>query len=343
MPHHFHTEPAIEVRRGGLTESLHHAAVAVVRPDGTLLAWLGDPGLVTYMRSSAKPFQAIPVVESGAFDHFGFDERELALICASHSGQPMHTQLAQRMLDTIGMTVDDLRCGVHPPTHSPSAQALRASGHAPTAIHNNCSGKHSGMLALSKFLGAADRDYREVDHPVQQRNLAALADLAGVSVSSIHTAVDGCSVPTFALPLHAAARAFARLLDPAGLAPDRVQAIERIVPAMQAHPELVAGDDRFDTWLMSSIPGVVSKGGAEGYQGLAVRRGDDVYGVVTRVADGDVSGRAGPVLVVETLRQLGLLNDASPAFLDRWQRGAIRNRHGTAVGEVVPAFTLQRR
>jgi len=340
MQQAFYTEPAVEVTRGDLVESVHHAAVAVVRSDGALLSFLGDPNLVTYMRSAAKPFQALPIVESGVLEAEDFGVRELAIICASHSGQPFHTELVQSMLDRIGMSVADLRCGTHYPMHAPTTKAMRAAGVAATPIHNNCSGKHTGMLALSAYLGAADRDYRDTNHPVQQRDLAALAEMADVAPDSIAVAVDGCSVPSFALPLRAAALAFARLLDPQGVGPERAAAARRVAAAMQAYPELVAGDDRFDTWLMANTPGLVCKGGAEGYHGVGVTRDGEALGIVCRVADGDVSGRAVPPLVLEVLAQLGIQPRESEAAA-RWRKGVVRNRHATEVGAVRPAFRLR--
>lgn len=340
MLQHFHTEPAVEVTRGGLVESIHHAAVAVVRADGRLLAWLGDPGLVTYMRSAAKPFQALPIVESGVLERDSFGERELAIICASHSGQPFHTELVQSMLDRIGMSVADLRCGTHYPMHAPTTKAMREAGIPATPIHNNCSGKHTGMLTLSADLAAIDQDYREVGHPVQQRNRAALAEMADVSPDRIGVAVDGCSVPSFALPLHAAALAFARLLDPQGVAAERGAAARRVAEAMQAHPELIGGEDRFDTWLMANTPGLVCKGGAEGYHGIGVWRGGEALGIVCRIGDGDVNGRALPPLVLEVLAQLGIQPRESDEMA-RWRRGVVRNRHATMVGDVRPAFHLR--
>ena len=337
----FATEPAVVVTRGGYVESVHHAAVAVVRSDGTLLYSLGDPTLVTFTRSSAKPFQALAVVESGALDQYGFTPRELALMCASHNGQPYHTQTAAHMLGRIGLTADDLRCGVHMPFHGPTASAMRQAGEPATPIHNNCSGKHAGMLALSKYLGALDHDYRDPAHPVQQMNLANLADLAEVAPETIQVGVDGCSVPTFGLPLQAAAHAFARLVDTRSLPSPRAEAAGRIVSAMQTYPEMVGGDDRFDTWLMSNIPGLISKIGAEGYQGMAVQRDGEALGIVARIADGDVANRAQAPLVMEVLRQLDLLLPRL-AGAERWQRGIIRNRHGTEVGDIRPAFELRR-
>ncbi len=334
--------PAVHVFRNGVTESLHYAAVAVVQSDGTLLCSLGDPDSVTFLRSSAKPFQALPIIESGAFDHFGFGPRELAVMCASHSGQPYHVECVQGILDRIGMSIDDLHCGVHPPLYPASARALEESGQSPTAIHNNCSGKHAGMLALSVYLGVADRDYLDPSHPVQQLDKAALADLAGVDAEDIPVAVDGCGVPTFALPLRVAARAFARLLDPFDLEPRRVRAIERVVDAMRQYPELVAGDDRLDTWLMQAAPNVVTKGGAEGFQGIGILRdGQEVLGIAVKVSDGDAAGRAKSPVVVETLAQLEAVSREVIEQGERWHYGVVRNRHHAEVADVRPVFTLQ--
>lgn len=335
------TEPAVLVTRGGFVESVHHAAVAVVRSDGTLLYALGDPDWITFTRSSVKPFQALAVIESGALDEYGFTPRELALMCASHNGQTFHTATAAQMLERIGLGPDDLKCGIHMPVHAPTASAMRKAGEVATPLHNNCSGKHAGMLALSKYLGALGQDYRDIEHPVQQLNLLNLAALAEVAPASIPVAVDGCSVPTFALPLQAAARAFSRLADTRGLAPRRAQAIERVSTAMRTYPEMVGGDDRFDTWLMEHVPGIVSKVGAEGYQGLAVRRGGEALGIVARIADGDVANRAQAPLVMELLAQLDVL-PKNLAGAERWQRGIVRNRHGTEVGDIRPAFELRR-
>ncbi len=334
--------PAVHVFRNGVTESLHYAAVAVVQSDGSLLYSLGDPDSVTFLRSSAKPFQALPIIESGAFDHFGFGPRELAVMCASHNGQPYHVECVQGILDRIGKSIDDLRCGVHPPLYAPSAQALAEAGQAPSAIHNNCSGKHAGMLALSVYLGADDRDYLDPAHPVQQLNKQSLADLAGVDPEDIPIAVDGCGVPTFALPLRLAARAFARLMDPFDLEPQRVRAIERVVDAMREYPELVAGDDRLDTWLMQAAPNLVTKGGAEAFQGIGLLRdGQEVLGVAIKIADGDAAGRAKNPVVMETLAQLEAV---SPQVIEqggRWHYGVVRNRHHAEVADVRPVFTLQ--
>lgn len=342
MAHIPQTEVAVHVTRGGVVESIHHAAVAVVRSDGRVLYSLGDPHFVTFMRSSAKPFQALPILESGAFDHYGYTVPELALMCASHNGQPFHTETASQMLARIGLTPVDLRCGVHMPFHAPTATAMRQAGEAATTLHNNCSGKHAGMLALSKHLGRLDQDYSDLDHPVQVMDRQALAEMADVTPDSILTAIDGCSVPTFALPIHAAALAFARLIDPVGLPAQRVQSTQRIFAAMRAFPAMVGGDERFDTWLMSSLPGLISKIGAEGYQGMAVQRGRETLGIVTRVADGDVMNRAQAVLVMEILAQLNLIPRRGLAGMERWQRGVVRNRQGDVVGDIRPAFELRR-
>ena len=342
MPLDFHSEPAVVVTRGGQVESIHHAVVAVTRADGQLLYSLGDPHLVTFLRSSAKPFQAIPIVESGAFAHYGFSLQELAVMCASHNGQPMHTETVQGILDRLGLDATNLLCGVHAPFFAPTAREMRERGEEPTTLHNNCSGKHAGMLALAMHLGLGPGDYRPIDHPVQVLNRETLADLAGIPADSILTAVDGCSVPTFALPMSAAARAYARLLDPSGLSKARQRAVETVVQAMQAYPEMVGGDDRIDTWLMQAAPNVVSKGGAEGYQGIAALVGLQALGLTMRIADGDLTNRSKGPLIMSTLEQTEAVSAEVLEAGRRWDHSIIKNRHGDDVGDIHAEFTLTR-
>lgn len=204
----------VHVTRGALVECVHRGHLAVADASGRLVRAAGEPQYVTYARSSAKPLQAVPVVASGAADRFGLTAPELALLCASHSGEPMHVQAVLRMLAKIGEDESALRCGAHPPYHKPSAAAIRQAGAAPTPVHNNCSGKHTGMLALAKQLGAPTDGYMRPDHPVQQAMLRAVAAFAGVSPEDVVLGTDGCGVPVFGLPLASLAAAYARLGAP---------------------------------------------------------------------------------------------------------------------------------
>ena len=330
--------PLVEVTRGGRVESIHYGAVAVVDAQGRVVAQAGDPALTTYLRSTAKPFQLLPFVETGGADRFGFGERELAVMAASHSGEPRHVEAVSGILDKIGLSEAALQCGAHWPFSEESTRILRASGREPTPVYNNCSGKHAGMLAACVARGLSTDDYLDPKHPIQQSILDTLAEMSGVEPDAIGVGVDGCSAPCFAISLHACAVAFARLVDPAGLPEARRSAAERIIGAMTAYPEMVAGEGRLDTSLMRSTRGdVVSKGGAEGYCGMAVRsRG---LGIALKIVDGNGERAVGPA-AIETLRQLGALDDDASTELQPHARWIMKNHRQLDVGEVRPVFRL---
>ncbi|HEY4722730.1 MAG TPA: asparaginase, partial [Anaerolineae bacterium] len=197
----FKTETLVEVTRGGRVESEHRGVIAVVDATGKLIAHVGDVDLISFLRSSAKPFQALPLVESGAADRFGFTDQELAIIAGSHSGEARHIEVAQSILSKIGLKEDALQCGIHVPFSPESAQRLRESGQAPTPIYNNCSGKHAGMLAQAISRSLSTHDYLDPNHPVQVSIRRTLADLAEISFDEVGVGIDGCSAPNFALPL----------------------------------------------------------------------------------------------------------------------------------------------
>jgi L-asparaginase II len=333
--------PVAVVTRGGLVESWHSGAAAVVEPGGRLVARVGSPAVATFARSAAKPFQALPLVLAGGGERFGLGEAELALVCASHAGTPAHVELAAGLLERGGFAVEDLECGAHLPLDEPSARRLLAAGEAPSALHNNCSGKHAGMLLACRVLGLPARGYSRPEHPLQRRILALVAGLAGRDESGIGLGTDGCSLPTFRLPLVAAARAYAALADPAaaGAPPEVAAALRRVASAMAAAPEMVAGPGRFTTRLMQATGGrIVGKEGAEGFYCAAVR-GPALLGVALKIADGGERCRAGAVL--EVLRQLGCLASEEAAALAEFHRPAIHNHRGLRVGEVVPELELE--
>jgi L-asparaginase II len=341
-------EVLVEVTRGPLVESRHLGAAAVVDAAGSLLFSVGNPDLVTYLRSSAKPMQAVAVVESGAAAAYGFSPREIAIFAASHNGEEMHTTTVSRILARLGLDNRSLACGVHEPLHKATAERLREAGEAPSVLHNNCSGKHAGMLALARQMGVPTEGYYRPEHPVQQRILATVASLTGMAPSEIAVGVDGCGVPVFGMPLRSAALAFARLADPRQLAPERAAAVRQVVSAMQSNPEMVAGTDRFDTDLMRQTrPRVFCKGGAEGYYALGLlpdpTAGRPVgVGLALKVVDGDRDGRARPVAVMEALRQLGVLTDEDLTALAIYRSVEARNHRGDVVGQVRPAVVLHR-
>jgi L-asparaginase II len=339
-------EPLVAVYRSGQIESLHLGAVAVVDATGRLRAHAGDPDFVTYLRSAAKPIQALSLVESGAADGFGFEARQLAVVCGSHSGSDVHAEQVRAMLTRIGLDEFALRCGAHRPIDKSTAARLEAAGAGPTPARHNCSGKHTGMLAQAVHRGLSTADYLDPDHPVQETIVGNLMQMTSAPRDAIGIGVDGCSAPTFALPLQSAAFAFARLADPSALAPSRQASCRRIVAAMQAHPEMVGGEASFDTRAMRSLAGkLISKGGAEGYLGLAILPdalypGSPALGVAMKIADGDSPRGRGPA-AFGLLRELGLIADGIPPELRSFGAMPVLNIRELHIGEVLPVVKLE--
>lgn len=340
-------EPLVEIRRGLLIESRHRGHVAVVDRDKGLVAHLGAPETVTYMRSSAKPFQCIPLISSGAATRFGFNDREIALACASHNGESIHTETAAGMLRKIGLDESALKCGVHEPFSSEVVRRLRKSGEQPNVLQNNCSGKHAGMLALALHLGAPTETYDAPDNPVQQMIAKTIAQFSGVPLEEIVIAIDGCGAPVFAISVQAMALMYARFVHP----PDDIdeetrEACRRIVTAMNNYPEMIGGglNERLDTEIMRAARGrVVSKVGAEGVYTagiLSCRQWPRGLGLAFKIEDGE-DRRARPTVVIESLRQLGVLTGEAYKALESFASFPIRNHRGDTVGEVRPSFELK--
>lgn len=333
--------PLAAVRRGEHVESWHLGAVAVATPEGRLIAQAGDPALATYLRSAAKPFQVLPLLLAGGEREWQLSEADLALIAASHSGGPEHVTRAAALLAKGGFTVADLACGAHAPLGVPEARELAAAGTAPTPLHNNCSGKHAGMLLACRLLGLPAAGYVELDHPLERRILGHVAAFCRVEEQEIGAGIDGCSVPTFHVSLAAAARGYAGLADPraAGHAPELAAAAARVVAAMGAAPEMVAGRGRFTTRLMAVTRGrVVGKEGAEGFYGVAVR-GPVALGVALKIVDGGERARDG--VVIDVLRTVGALSGEECAELDDLRAPVLTNHRGLAVGRIVPEVELE--
>jgi len=328
--------------RGGAVESVHAGTIAVVGPTGNLVARAGDPEQFAYFRSSAKPFQAIPVIESGAADRFGFTPAELALCCASHHAEPHHQQEVAGMLAKIGLTDSALQCGIPLPGDEEEAGRI-LSGLVPRSpLQCDCSGKHSGMLATCLQLGYPIDTYLDLDHPLQQTILSIIAEVCRVPTSELRIATDGCSVPTFGTSIRAFATAFAVLADPDHAPADaggrHHGALDRLRSAMMAHPENVAGTDDLVTDLMTVANGTIAaKTGAEGLFCVAVPALG--LGIAIRVADGTY--RALPVIIAEVLTQLKAVDSSIVSVLLERQNPKIRNHNGRLVGEFRPAFTLE--
>ncbi len=323
----------VELTRGDLVESFHRGAIAIAATDGLRHA-LGDVETPVYPRSSLKPIQALPLVESGAAEAFGLGDEEVALACASHSGEPMHTERVAAWLARLELGESDLACGAHPVRYDPVWHEMIRKGEKPTRIHNNCSGKHTGFLTVARHWDVATKGYEHIDHPVQQAVAAALRELSGLS--DLPFGIDGCTAPNFALPLANFARALASFADPSSLAPGRRGAVERIVSAMIVHPELVSGTGRTCAILMRAAAGRAAvKAGAEGfYAGIVPELG---LGIAVKIDDG--TGRAAETAIALALQGLGVIDGAGKA--GEIVRGPVLNTRNDVVGERRPSAALE--
>ena len=333
--------PLVEVRRGTTVESVHFGAIAVADGRGRLLATAGDPATEVVLRSTAKPAQVLALLDSGAAERFGFSDEEIAVMIASHGGEPFHVSTVRSILARIGLDESALKCGAHAPYHRPSAGALRENGGEPTALHNNCSGKHAGMLALAVHLGAPVDSYLDPGHPVQTRIRARVESLAGLEPGAATVVVDGCSAPTFVMPLSSLALLYARLADPArGAAAGPDRSVLRAVAAMRAHPEMIAGTDRLCTALMrAGRLGLIAKIGAEGMYGLAWEKEGAGTGLALKIADGE-GQRSRFSVALEALLQLGILPRETVAELRGRFVEEVRNHRGLLVGSIGTTFQL---
>ncbi|HYD32108.1 MAG TPA: asparaginase [Azospirillaceae bacterium] len=325
----------VEVTRGGAVESRHRGHAAIVDADGRVVAHWGGLEEPVFPRSAIKPLQAIPLVETGALDALGLTEAELALACASHNGEARHTRLVGSWLAKIGLSVADLECGAHAPYDEETAAEMIRAGETPTALHNNCSGKHAGMLSTAKHRGEPVRGYVRFDHPVQQRILGTLEQMCGVDLSRAPRGVDGCSIPTIAVPLGSLALAMARIAEPKDLPDARARAVTRIRHAWGAHAPLIGGTTAFDTRVMQAAsPGrILVKSGAEGVCCAVLPRLK--LGIALKIEDG--SARARAVAMAALLRYCKELAGESHETLDPFAVERLTNRAGVEVGQVRPA------
>lgn len=329
-----HPDPVlVEATRGPLVESLHRGAVAVCDATGALKAGWGDIERAVFPRSAVKPLQALPLIETGAAQHFQLSDQEIALACASHAGDVIQVGLVEKWLHRVGLDDADLECGTQPPSDPDAARALIIAGRTPSALHNNCSGKHCGMLTTALHLDEATRGYIAADHPVQRRITAVLGEMAGSVPQYTPFGTDGCGIPTFALPLSGLATAMARLADPSRLDPRRRAAAARIVAAMSGHPDLIAGKGRLSTEVMRAAPSVVVKGGAEGVY-VAILPGKGL-GVAVKIDDG--ANRAAEVAMLAVLRHLQAFTAEEEEALAPQARPTLRNVAGQPVGVLRPA------
>jgi L-asparaginase II len=337
-----------EVRRGRIVESRHRGVIIALEPDGQTIARLGDDSLITSTRSTVKPIQAIPIITSGAADHYRLTPRELAVACASHEGEPIHTETVAGMLARVGLDETALRCGAHAPYNAETARRLEQDGLPFTQLHNNCSGKHAGMLMTAVHRKLTLDDYYLPEHPVQREIISALSRLSDLD-EKLTTAIDGCSAPTFGVPLRSLAVAFARLASAFGAAKsdsqinsDLAEAAKRIISAMIEHPEMVGGTKRFDTDLLRAARGkLICKVGAEAVYSIGVLPSEQFprgLGIAIKMEDGSYRGLS--PAIVETLVQLGVLSHSEAAELSSFHHPVMENRRGLNVGEVRAIFDL---
>ena len=325
----------VEVTRGGRVESVHHVDAAVVDAKGRVVARAGRPEEPAFVRSAVKPFQALPLIHDGVAERFGLTDEELALCCASHSGEPRHVEVARSILGKLGMTENALACGPHRPFNREAADRLGAEGETPGRVHNNCSGKHGGMLALALAHGWETEGYQGDGHPVQERMLDEISRWTEVARDRIDLGVDGCGVVTFALPLTALAGAFARLAEAAARGESGA---ERVLRVMRAHPFLVGGSDRLCTRLMEVTEGrLVAKVGAEGvYGAVAV---DQQLGIALKARDG--ARRAAEVSLLGILEAMELIRPEELQELGKWARPELKNTRDERVGGIRPVVVLE--
>jgi L-asparaginase II len=347
--------PLLELTRGRVVEAIHFGAIAVVDSSGKLLASCGDPHTVAFLRSSAKPFQVLPFVERGGVEHFGFTPKELALACASHETAQMHLDAVSALQKKVGVEENHLQCGPHLPGDTAMLKQVILRGIHPTANFNNCSGKHTAMLAHAKMRGFPLETYLDNNHPIQQDILQTFAEMCRIERERIELGIDGCSAPNFAMPLYHAALGMARLCDPRDLSETRAAACKKIASAMTTHSEMVSNFGEFDCELMKVGAGkILTKRGAEGFQIVGLMPG--VYGergvgVAIKVADGDAyrmndefefGSRVRPAVALEILRQLNALDESQLRALKKFGPAKqILNHRDIVTGESHPVFTLQ--
>ena len=349
--------PIFELTRGSTVECIHSGAVAVVDVSGNLVAWYGNPDTVTFLRSTAKPFQALPFFQHNGPAVLNLTEQEKAVICSSHSGTDEHVSVVRSIQKKAGVDEAELLCGVHPPYHQPTADRLHDHKEPLSPNRHNCSGKHTGMLAWLKLRRRSGEaipeaiEYIDPSHPIQNEILETFAEMCGLPVERVALGIDGCSAPNFAVPLRNAALAYARLCDPeAGnvMPAERAAACRTITSAMSANPEMVGGPGRFDTCLMQTTRGkLVAKAGAEGYQGIGLMPGarspgSPAMGIALKIADGDDRKKARTAVALEVLRQLGALRPDELEGLAEFGPGStITNWRNIPVGKAYPTFQLE--
>ena len=330
------SEILLHYTRAGKVESIHRGDIVAVNVSGDIVSAVGNPRKPMFWRSAAKPFQVLPFVQQGGLAQFAITDEELALMVSSHSGEPQHVALVQQVLGKIGLSVDALACGSSRPMDGRTSKELIKLGQKPQAVHNPCSGKHSGMLALCQMLGLPVEGYTEADHQVQKIMHQAVADSAGLAVDQVEIGIDGCGVPVFYLPLDHMALAYARLVQPEkGGWGEQTEAVTKIRNAMLAYPSVVAGTGRIDTVLMELTKGrILAKVGAEAVYCLASV--PDGVGITFKIEDG--SPRAINPVVIGILKKLDLITKDEYDVLVEKFPPVLKNHRGDMIGTIETVF-----
>lgn len=339
--------PLVEVTRGEVVESIHYGAFAVVDSQGKVLGHKGNPLLMTYPRSSMKPFQVLPFIERNGAEAYDLTEQEIAIMCASHAGTDLHRDVLLGIHQKIGLSESDLACGVHWPGDAETRNAMIKAGKEPTALRHNCSGKHTGMLAHACLRDLQKKGYLDPQHPVQITIRETLVEMVGMNPDEMPLGIDGCSAPVYGIPLQNMAHAVALMAEPLNLNQDRQLACHKISAAMMAHPMMVAGPGKFDTELMTVAKGkVFCKTGAEGYYVVGVMPGSigqnsPGVGIAIKISDGDHTGRARASVTLTILSALGVLIEEDIENLASFGNVLVKNWRELVVGEIRPAFSLK--
>ena len=323
--------------RGNVVDLTHIGHIAVVDYTGKILYQYGNPERITFARSSTKPIQAIPVLESGAVKNYGITDREIAIFCASHNGESFHVDAVRSILKKAGLNEQYLQCGSHYPLASYVRKELKSKGLKPENIHCNCSGKHSGMLITAKYLGEDLNTYYKLEHPVQKRIMKTISEICEYDEDKILTAIDGCGVPVHAMPLYKFAQGFAKLSKPEVFSPRREKVVRKITNAMTKYPEMVGGTDRICTDLMKVCGDkLFAKSGAAAYYAVGIK--DKGIGITFKIEDGN--SKIMPAVVLETLRQLEIITNDELKKLEKYYVLKIKNNKEEIVGETKVEFKL---
>ncbi|MCF8008356.1 MAG: asparaginase [Halanaerobiales bacterium] len=331
------SEYIADLYRNKIIESKHRGDIAVVNPEEKLLFFTGDPDKITYLRSAAKPFQILPVINSGAADYFNFSNKEIAVMSASHNGEQEHVNTVRSILKKIKVNEKRLNCGIHDPYNKDAAHQLYLNGDKPTEIHNNCSGKHAALLALSKYNEWDLENYILKEHPVQQLVLETISDVTNTKKNDIYIGEDGCGVVVFGLSIKKMSYGFARLANPEYLPIKYKEAAQRVVESIKDHPYMIGGKDRFNTELINIMGNkLTAKMGAEGVFGIGIF---NQYGICIKVEDGN--SRAIPPVVIDLLKKLKIIDKKELNKLSKYQKSLVKNHHKHVVGDIKSILNLK--